>query len=115
MGITFIVSMHWLNLITLDIVINQLTPALFWDTDIKKLSESDHAGYIIQRVGMLGTLNDWKIIKNHYGLEKISDALLSARYLDPKTLNYFSFILGIPKKKFRCFIDQQSAPKHWNY
>ena len=96
-------------------MINQLTPSLFWDTDIKTISEEDHSGFIIQRVCMLGTWEDWQLLKTQYGIEKIKTELLQARYLDQKSLNYFSLILNVPKEKFRCYNFQQSVPKHWNY
>ena len=96
-------------------MMNRFTSSLFWDTDIKTLSEKEHAGYIIQRVCMLGNWNDWQLLKEHYGIEKISKELLQVRYLDQKTLNYFSLIFNVPKEKFRCYSFQQSAHKHWNY
>ena len=96
-------------------MIARFTPALFWDTDIKTLSETTHAAYIIVRVCMLGTWEDWLLLKKMYGLEKIKSELLNARFLDPKTLNFFSLILNIPKEKFRCFSFQPSVPRHWDY
>lgn len=96
-------------------MLQQFTSSLFWDTDISKLSEVDHAGFIIQRICMLGTWKDWLLLKDNYGIEKIKAELIQARYIDQKTLNYFSLVLDIPKEKFRCYSFQQSAPKHWNY
>lgn len=96
-------------------MLQQFTASLFWDTDINKLSETDHAGFIIQRICMLGSWNDWQLLKDNYGVEKIKEELVQARYLDQKTLNYFSLVLDIPKEKFRCYSLQQSVPKHWNY
>jgi hypothetical protein len=96
-------------------MICQLAPTLFWDTEIQKISEKDHAGFIIQRVCNLGTWNDWLLLKANYGLEKIKSELLQAHQLDKKTRNYFSLILNIPKENFRCYSFQQSVPKHWHY
>jgi hypothetical protein len=96
-------------------MISQLTPTLFWDTDISSISETEHAAFIIQRVCMLGTWNDWLLLKAGYGLQKIENELLNARYLDQKTLNYFSILFNIPKDKFRCSFFQPSAQKHWTY
>ncbi len=96
-------------------MISQLTPTLFWDTDISSLSETEHAGFIIQRVCMFGSWNDWLLLKDKYGMQKIEKELLAARYLDKKTLNYFSLIFNQPKNNFRCFSSQQSAQTHWNY
>ncbi len=96
-------------------MVSQLTPSLFWDIDKQTLSEVDHAGFIIRRVCMLGTWNDWLLLKEKYGLDRIKSELILARHLDHKTLNYFSLILNVPKEKFRCYSFQQSVPKHWNY
>ena len=46
---------------------------------------------------------------------RIKEELLQARYLDQKTLHYFSLVLNVPKEKFRCYSFQQSMPGHWNY
>ena len=94
---------------------SKFTPALFWDTDINSLSETEHAGFIIQRVCMLGTWQDWLALQSAYGKEKIESELIKARFLDKKTLNYFSLLFNIPKEKFRCTTFQPSAPGHWNY
>lgn len=104
-----------LNFHIFALMINQLTPALFWDTDVKTISIEDHAGFIIQRVCMLGTWEDWLLLKSQYGMVKIRAELIQARYLDKKTLNYFSLILNVPKENFRCYSFQQLVPKHWNY
>ena len=96
-------------------MLQRFTTSLFWDTDINKLSETEHAGFIIQRICMLGTWDDWHLLKEKYGLDKIKDELIKARYLDQKTLHYFSLVLDIPKENFRCYSIQQSAPRHWNY
>ena len=96
-------------------MINRFTPSLFWDTDIKTLSETEHAGYIIQKVCIFGNWNDWQLLKKEYGIEKIKTELLQARNLDLKTLNYFSLIFNVPKEKFRCYSFLRSAHKHWNY
>ncbi len=96
-------------------MISQFSQTLFWDTDISSLSETDHSEFIIQRVCMFGSWNDWLILKKKYGMQKIENELLTARYLDQKTLNYFSLIFNKPKDNFRCYTFQPSTQKHWNY
>ena len=96
-------------------MLNQYSKVLFWDVDVNTMSTSDHADFIIQRVCMYGTWDDWQILKKEYGLDKISNALTTARYLDKKTLNYFSLILDVPKERFRCYTLQQSENRHWDY
>jgi hypothetical protein len=96
-------------------MIRKLSKYLFWDVSIKTVSETDHADFIIQRVTMLGTWKDWKIILKHYGLKKIKTTLLSARYLDDKTLSFSSVIFNLPKERFRCYSTKQSTRKLWSY
>ncbi|MBL0066198.1 MAG: hypothetical protein IPP38_14575 [Bacteroidetes bacterium] len=91
-------------------MIAQFTPTLFWDTDINSFLETTHAGYIIVRmyVGYMGRLASFKKV---YGIDKIQSELLSARSLDPKTLNYFSLILNIPKEKYLMLFLSAVSPK----
>jgi len=93
----------------------KLPDNLFWDINIDKLDFQTHARFIIQRVIQRGVLDDWKTIKNFYGLEFIKNEILLMRDLDPKTLNFFSTYFNINKNNFRCFTIQQSIPKHFNY
>lgn len=94
---------------------NLFSPALFWDVDIQKMSLQKHAGFIVQRVCMLGSMEELKSLREIYGMDQIREVLLQARYLDVKTLHYFSVVFNIPKERFRCFSIQQSKPAHWNF
>jgi len=92
-----------------------LSPHLFWDIDQTTLLHEQHAGFIIARVAMHGLWEDWKYIVKFYGKDKIREALLQARYLDKKTLNFFSHYFEIEKSEFRCYNTAQSIRKHWSY
>jgi hypothetical protein len=54
---------------------------LFWDTDASKFDVEKHAKYIIERVCSYGTWQDWTTLVKHYGIEKIKNELLHARYI----------------------------------
>jgi len=88
---------------------------LFWDIDINSLDFQKNARYIIQRVIQRGSLQDWKTIRNFYGIDLIKKEILLMKNLDSKTLNFFSIYFGINKEDFRCFSIQQSTQKHFNY
>ncbi|MCK9424071.1 MAG: hypothetical protein M0Q38_15910 [Bacteroidales bacterium] len=92
-----------------------LSSGLFWDVEVASLDSSRDAGFIITRVLMHGTGNDWNVIKSHYGLERIRNVALAARYLDKKTLAFCSVIFSIPINKFRCYIFRQLIQGAWNY
>jgi hypothetical protein len=65
-------------------VAEKLSKTLFWDVDIKKLDNEKSKHFIIGRVLDFGTLEDWKIIKDFYGITKI---LVSLAQLED-SLNY---------------------------
>lgn len=88
---------------------------LLWEVDTAQLDAEKHAQFIIGRVVMKGTLNDWFEIKRYYGLERIKAEMLDIRYLDKLTLSFLSVYFNIPKEKFRCYMLSQSHPTHWEY
>ncbi len=90
-----------------------LSKVIFWDTDYDSIDWDKKARYVIARVMMYGTIDDWNAIKAYYGREIIEKEMLQERYLDNKTLSFLSLILNIPKEEFRCYKMAQSSPKHW--
>ncbi len=95
--------------------ISNFSKHLFWDVDPAKLDFEKDKKFIIQRVLQYGFYNDWLLIKETYGLEKISEISVKIRDLDDKTANFVSLICKIPKDQFLCYTIQQSIPKHWNF
>lgn len=93
----------------------QLSKVIFWDTDYHRINWDEKARFVIARVLMYGTIEDWREIKSYYGLERIKQEMLQERYLDKKVLSFLSCIFDLPKEKFRCYTEQQSFPTHWNF
>jgi hypothetical protein len=91
------------------------SPNLFWDIDVSTLDLTQNKRFIIQRVLELGTLSDWKIIKNLYGTHTIGSEMQKVRSLDSISLSFTSMISGIKKENFRCYTLKQSTPQHWNF
>jgi len=91
----------------------KLSPFIFWDCDSASIDREKNAQYVISRVVMYGTLEDWYSIKQFYGLERIKEELLPVKDLDIKTLHFLSAIFNIPKEKFRCYKERQNQQKHW--
>lgn len=88
--------------------------ALFWDIDISRLDEEKNSRLIIERVFSRGTLDEIRTVIKQYGKERVIDTLASVNYLDPKTLNFVSFLFDKPKNEFRCYLRSQSGPQLWN-
>jgi hypothetical protein len=93
----------------------EFSNTLFWETDKNAVNKDCNPEYIIEKVLMYGNLNDWYLLIEKFGKDKIIKKALIIRYLDLKTLNFLSCIFNIPKEQFRCYIPTQSTQKHWIY
>jgi len=93
----------------------EFSEGLFWDVDASKFDYEKHAGQIIPRVFMRGTMNDLFQIFSYYGEEHIKNVLLQTRYLDKITLSFAANLFHLSKDDFRCYKLNQSTPQHWNY
>ena len=94
--------------------IADFSPHLFWDVDPAKLELERSASFIIERVLEYGLMQDWNLIKEIYGMERIKDVSLNIRSMDKVTLSFVSTIFGIDKTLFRCYKESQSATSFWN-
>jgi len=94
--------------------INKLSEYLLWDMDKRALSFEKSKKSIIYKVLEFGTLNDWKIIKEVYGLEEIKQAAITFRSLDPITLAFLTNYFELNKTDFRCYTNKLSAQNFWN-
>lgn len=96
-------------------VISKFSKTLFWDTDIQSINPEKHAPYIVERVMTRGTLEDFQHLKAYYGKALIGQIVQQLRSLDIRTLHFCSAYFDIPITQFKCYIQKQSNPSHWNY
>jgi hypothetical protein len=59
---------------------HSLSKSLFWDVNFEDLDSQAHSLFITERVLTRGTLVDFKVLKNYFGIEK-----LKANKIDPLT------------------------------
>ena len=85
-----------------------LSAHLFWDVKKDKLSLKINSDYIIERVAYLGSLRDWLLVRKIYGEKKLKEVILNMRYLDDKSLHFYSQIFQVAKEEFRCYKLKQS-------
>jgi len=95
--------------------VNQFSKHLFWDAKKSEIDFEKNKSNVIWQVLEYGKLKDWKLIQNHYGIQEIAKTAMTFRALEPKALNFISFLSGIPKEKFRCYTYQQLLPPHWYF
>jgi hypothetical protein len=87
---------------------------LFWDYDTDKIELQNDKILIIERVATKGLEKDWNTLTEIYGLEIIKNSVIKLPYLDPKTLNYLSFLFDIPKEQFKCYTKMRLRKSYWN-
>lgn len=93
---------------------NQLSQYLFWDMDVDLLDVETNSAQLIQRVLEYGELDDWRKIRDFYGLERIANDCKKLRSLNPKALSFVCAITGTKKEDYRCYHIRQSNLTHWN-
>ena len=94
---------------------NSLSKTLFWDVNIKDIDAEIHSLFIVERVLTRGTLDDFRALKDHYGVDKLKSIIVEIKNLDERTLSFCSVYFSIPKSEFRCYNFKQSNQTHWNY
>ena len=90
-----------------------LRPSLFWDVNYDTIQWNRNYRFVIERVLERGTFYEWQEIKRCYGLEKIKEAALQARWLDNTTLSFCSSYFHIPAEQFRCYTLKSLNPAPW--
>ena len=76
---------------------------IFWDVDFDKLDYDGKANFIIERVFERGDVEDIRNCRRYYGDEKVTDAVLNAKYLPEHRIHLASAVVGKPLKEFRCY------------
>jgi hypothetical protein len=85
----------------------KFSPYLFWDIDIDSLDMEKHAAYIVGRVLDKGRFEDWTLMRNYYGMDRIKQIAQGLRSLSPKALSFISVMTHTPREQFRCYTQTQ--------
>jgi hypothetical protein len=88
---------------------------LFRDADETRFDYEKHAGQIIPRVFMRGTVKDMKEVLRYYGKKRVKEELLKTRYLDKRALAFSAVLFNLKKENFRCYKLSQSTRLPWDY
>lgn len=88
---------------------------IFWDVDRNSIDLTLNAPYVVQRVLEYGQIDDWRLLKNYYGLDSIVAVCKGLRTLEPKALAFISAISNTPIEQFRCYTTRQSLPEHCRF
>lgn len=91
-----------------------LSPYLFWDIDKDYFDAEKNSAQLIKRVLEYGELDDWRTIRNYYGLERIANDCKTLRTLRPEALSFICVVTDTKKEDYRCYNFRQSFPTLWN-
>lgn len=94
--------------------IGKLSKVLFWDIDIQQADMDKYPAHFIQRVLEYGNMDDWRLLRSYYGMDKIVQVCKGLRTLDPICLSYICTISHTNIEDYRCYHFRQSFPTLWN-
>ncbi|MCL6101428.1 MAG: hypothetical protein M1292_02910 [Bacteroidetes bacterium] len=88
---------------------------IFWDVNFEQIDYDAKANFVIERVFERGDVEDIRQCRRYYGDEKVTEALLKAKYLPLQTIHFVSAIFDKPLEEFRCYILRQLNPGLFPY
>lgn len=94
--------------------LNRLSSLLFWNIDVSQASMDTCPQQIVQRMLEYGSLEDWRLIRNYYGIHRIAELCKQMRTLDPVCLSYICLLSGTSKEEYRCYHMARLNPTLWN-
>ena len=94
--------------------IEQFTKNLFWDISPLAFDVEQCPAQIVERVLERGEWNDWCLIRDYFGLERIASICKTLRTLSPESLSYICCVTNTQKEDYRCYHFAQSHQTLWN-
>jgi len=88
---------------------------IFWDVNFEAIDYDAKARFVIERVFDRGDVEDIRNCRRYYGDEKVSEVLLSAKWLSLQTIYLAAAVIDKNINEFRCYIQAQSQKEHWIY
>lgn len=88
---------------------------IFWDVDFEKIDYDAKADFVIARVFKRGDVEDIRNCRRYYGNEKVTESLLSVKYLPEQTLYLAAAITNKNISEFRCYKLRQLNPGLYPY
>jgi hypothetical protein len=89
--------------------------SIFWDVDFSTLDYDKFCSWVIVRVFERGDVEDIRQCRYYYGDEKVTQALLNAKYINDNRLHLAAAVINQPVQNFRCYIPKQSSQKPYPY
>ncbi len=88
---------------------------IFWDVNFEQIDYDAKANFVIERVFERGDVEDIRQCRRYYGDEKVTEALLKAKFLPEHRTYLASAVIQKPIEEFRCYILRQLNPTLFPY
>jgi hypothetical protein len=88
---------------------------IFWDVNFEQIDYDAKVNFVIERVFERGDVEDIRQCRRYYGDEKVTEALLNAKFLPLHTIYFASAIIDKPLEEFRCYRLRQLNPELFPY
>lgn len=88
---------------------------IFWDVVFENIDYDAKYRFVIERVFDRGDVQDIRNCRRYYGDEKVTDVLLSAKFLSESSMYLASAVIGKPVTEFRCYTLRQLNPTLFPY
>ncbi len=88
---------------------------IFWDVVFENIDYDTKANFVIERVFERGDVDDIRNCRRYYGDEKVTEALLNAKFLPEVTMYLASAVIDKPLTDFRCYKLRQLNPTLFPY
>lgn len=88
---------------------------IFWDVVFENIDYDAKANFVIERVFERGDVEDIRNCRRYYGDEKVTTALLNAKFLPEHTMYLASAVIDKPVNEFRCYALRPLNPTLFPY
>lgn len=88
---------------------------IFWDVVFENLNYDAKANFVIERVFERGDVQDIRNCRRYYGDEKVTEALLNAKFLPEHSMYLAAAVIDKPLNEFRCYKLRQLNPGLFPY
>jgi hypothetical protein len=92
-----------------------LEKRIFWDVNFEQIDYDAKANFVIERVFERGDVEDIRQCRRYNGDEKVTEALLKAKYLPEHRIHLASAVIDKPLEEFRCYLLRQLNPEIFPY
>ncbi len=87
----------------------------FWDVNPARLDTERHAAQIIERILVIGGMEGWRAMRQHYGDDKLRSVVTKLRSLSPQNVALLCLALDLKKEDFRCCTAKPFPNAPWHY